>query len=151
MANPKQVETPAKKRGKSREELMRISAGTQWKKGQSGNPRGMLGEKAISEGLKRFYSDNPKEFARLLSAAHKKASAAKPHPKFWELVADRVEGKVAAQIAVSGNFFHSITDLDKKNASLAIESIRAFDSENVSAIAGELAEEIETQEKKTSE
>ncbi len=143
-----QVEQPKKKRGKSKEEMMRISVGTQWKKGQSGNPRGTLGEKAISEGLRKFYSDNPEEFARLLSAAHRKASAKKPHPKFWELVSDRVEGKVASQVELTGNILHTITELDKKNATLAIESIRAFESSSETPLIAEIVEE---EEKETSE
>jgi len=143
-----QTDTPKKPRGRSREELLKISAGTRWKKGQSGGGRGPLPEKAISEGLRAFYNQHPKEFKKLLNAAHRKASGSKPHPKFWELVADRVEGKVVSQVELTGNILHTITELDKKNASLAIESIRAFESASDCPLIGELCED---EEKKTSE
>lgn len=40
--------------------------------------------------------------------AHK--MALKGHPKFWELICDRLEGKVPLAIAHSGTIHHSIDD-----------------------------------------
>lgn len=148
MAQQKHITKP---RGNPRIAEYAKRAGTQWKKGQSGNPRGTLGEKAISEGLKRFYSDNPKEFERLLLSAHRKSVGKRAHPKFWEMVSDRIEGKVASQIELTGNFLHTITEIDKKNAIKSIEAIRAFESASDTPLIGELCEEEEQQEKKTSE
>ena len=138
-----QTEPQKKRRGKTGEELMRISKATQWKKGQSGNPKGSLGEKAISEGLRRFYSENPQEFLRLLSAAHRKATGKNPHPKFWELIADRVEGKVAQQVDVQASVTHVFTEKDRQEAIKTIERIESYRSSSTTPIAGELVEENE--------
>ena len=67
-----QAKPQKKQRGSSRERMLEISKGTQWKKGQSGGGRGPLPEKAISEGLRAFYNQHPKEFKKLLNAAHRK-------------------------------------------------------------------------------
>jgi len=145
MKPPEQAK-PQKKRGNPN--IAMYGAVTRWKKGESGNKRGTLGENAIREALKRFYSENPKEFSKYLLAAHRKASGSKPHPKFWELVSERIDGKVPSHVELTGNILHTITELDKKNASLAIESIRAFESASDCPLIGELCED---EEKKTSE
>ena len=145
MARQTQVTEPKKRRGASPERMREINKLTRWKKGQSGNPAGPLGEKAVSEGLRKFYGEHPKEFERLLNAAHRKASARKPHPKFWELVVERVEGKVSQQVDVRALVIHSATESERKTAFSTIESIRAFESSAENPIQGELVEENEKQ------
>jgi hypothetical protein len=138
----KQVKTAVKPRGSSPERMRIISKKSQWKKGQSGNPAGRFPDKAVSEGLKAFYYTNPAEFKRFLSAAHKKSSGKNPSAKFWELIADRIEGKVTQQVALTGTVTHVLTEQEKKTAASTIELIRTFESNSSEAIAGELVEEI---------
>lgn len=137
----RQANAVKKRRGRTREELMAISKGTQWKKGQSGGGHGPLPEKAISQGLREFYSKHPEEFKKYLSAAHKKSIGSKASAKFWELIAERVEGKVASQVDVRALVVHLASESEKKTAQTTIESIKAFESKSSEAIAGELAEE----------
>jgi hypothetical protein len=138
MAHPEQAKT-TKKRGNPN--IAMLGAVTRWKKGQSGNSRGSLGENAIREALRKFYGENAREFTKYLLAAHRKASGSKPNPKFWELIAERIDGKVPSQVELTGTITHTITELDKKNAMNAIESIRAFESASECPLIGELVGE----------
>jgi hypothetical protein len=137
----KQVQATPKRKGVSPERMREISKKTQWPKGKSGNPAGRFPDKAVSEGLKTFYYENPAEFKRFINAAHRRSTGKNPSAKFWELIADRIEGKVSQQVDVRALVVHLASESEKKTAQATIESIRAFESSSSEAIAGELAEE----------
>jgi hypothetical protein len=136
-----QIEAPKKKKGNPNIAWYAKVAGTQWKPGQSGNPRGRTPEKLITDALKGIYS-NPEELARFIRAAHSRAC--KGHVKFWELIADRLEGKVMQQIEHTGNIIHEITSLEQKMAKDSLHKIRALQSEAENPL---LAEVVDPEEK----
>jgi hypothetical protein len=142
----KQTTEQPKKRGNPLLAEYARRAGTQWKPGQSGNPKGrpsVLSEKAVSDGLRAFYNGKPEEFKKFLLSAHRRATGKRANAKFWELISEHLQGKIAQQIDVRGEITHSVTDLDRQRALEAIESIRAFESESESPLIGELCEEVE--------
>ena len=135
MAHAKQK---VSKKDNSPEHMREVGRKTLWKKGQSGNPLGPLAVKPITDRLKEMLA-NPKTLERFSRSAIRKAT--KGSAKHWELVTDRVEGKVPQQVDLHANVIHTITELDKKNASLAIESIRAFESASETPLLAEIVEE----------
>jgi hypothetical protein len=95
-------------------------------------------KKPISDRLREMLSD-PATLTRYSRTAIRKATAG--HPKYWEMVADRVEGKVPSQIDVQANIVHVITEGDRKNALATIESIRAFESSASNPLIAEIVEQ----------
>lgn len=79
-----------------------------WKPGQSGNPSGRPRAAVVTDALRGYYQANPREIARLILVAHR--WALKGNVKFWEMIVDRLEGKVPQAISVSGSIHHSIGD-----------------------------------------
>jgi hypothetical protein len=133
-----QLEQANKKRGSSPAHMREIGKRTRWQKGRSGNPLGRMPEDPVSHRLKEILS-NPKTLERYSRAAIRKATAG--HPKFWEMVADRVEGKVPSQMDLQATVIHTITEVDRKNALAAIESIRALESSASNPLIAEIVEQ----------
>src|ERR1700689_376748 len=130
-----QVERP-KKRGNPR--IAEYGALSHWKPGTSGNPKGRTPAKLITDALRGIYED-PKQLEKFVLAAHRRAI--KGHAKFWELIADRLEGKVLQQVELTGNIVHEITEVEKSMAQGSISKIKALQSEAENPI---LAEGVET-------
>jgi len=136
----KQIDRPKKKRGNPNIAMYAKLAGTQWKKGQSGNPKGKTPTKLITDALKGIYS-NPEELAKFVLAAHRRAI--KGNPKFWEMIADRLEGKVLQQIEHTGQIVHEITALEKTMASESLKKIKAMQSDAEQPLLAEYVEPTE--------
>lgn len=139
----KQIEKPKKKWGNPLIGQIAKAKGTSWKPGQSGNPRGRPKDKLITDALRGIYEDNPKELARFVRAAHSRAL--KGNPKFWEMIADRLEGRVLQQIQHTGDIIHEITVLERAKASGSLEKIRALQSDSEDSL---LTESVDTPEEK---
>jgi hypothetical protein len=136
----KQAQAAKKPKGNPRIGQMAKEHGWGFKKGISGNPSGRPSEKPISDRLKAILA-NPDTLEKFTRSAVKRAI--KGHPKLWELVTERVEGKVAQQVDLHASVTHTFTESERKTAASTIESIRAFESEAENAIKGELAEDNE--------
>jgi len=133
-----QIEAPKRKKGNPHIAEYAKAAGTQWKPGQSGNIKGRTPSKLITDALRGIY-DNPENLKKFVLAAHRRAL--KGNPKFWEMIADRLEGKVLQQIEHTGNIIHEITQLEKESARRTVEKIRALESDSKTPLLAEPAEE----------
>jgi hypothetical protein len=130
-----QIDGPKKKKGNPLIASYAKAAGTQWKPGQSGNIKGRTPAKLITDALKGIY-DNPENLKKFVLAAHKRAL--KGNPKFWEMIADRLEGKVLQQIEHTGNIIHEITNLEREMAKGSLQKIRALQSDNENPLLAEV-------------
>lgn len=135
----KQIEKPKKKWGNPLIGQIAKAKGTSWQPGQSGNPRGRPKEKLITDALRGIYEDNPKELARFVKAAHSRAL--KGNPKFWEMIADRLEGRVLQQIEHTGNIIHEITSLEREMAKESLQKIRALQSSSKHPLIAEVVDD----------
>jgi hypothetical protein len=97
-----------KRRGRA-EEL----APFRWKPGQSGNPGGRPKRKPLTDKLLEVLED-PKELEALVRVWLK--SAQKGSVMHLREILDRVEGRVALPVDVSGHVTHEMTDEEKARA-----------------------------------
>lgn len=120
-------QSEAQKRPRGNPRIREVSRATQWKPGTSGNPRGRTPEKLISDALRGIY-DNPANLKKFVLAAHRRAL--KGHPKFWEMIVDRLEGKVPQQVQIAGKITHEITEEEKRTADECLAKLKAYQDED---------------------
>jgi hypothetical protein len=110
-----------KRRGRA-EEL----APFRWKPGQSGNPGGRPKSKPITDKLLEVLED-PKQLEALVRVWLKNAQ--KGSVTHLREILDRVEGRVALPVDVSGHVTHEMTDEEKARAREVLARITAYDAQ----------------------
>jgi hypothetical protein len=124
-----------KRRGRA-EEL----APFRWKPGQSGNPGGRPKSKPITDKLLEVLED-PKELEALVRVWLK--SARKGSIMHLREILDRVEGRVALAVDVSGRVTHEMTDEEKARAREVLARMAAYDAQPLPPASDDAANEAD--------
>jgi hypothetical protein len=124
-----------KRRGRA-EEL----APFRWKPGQSGNPGGRPKSKPITDKLLEVLED-PKECEALVRVWLKNAQ--KGSVTHLREILDRVEGRVALPVDVSGHVTHEMTDEEKARAREVLARITAYDAQLLPPASDDTANEAD--------
>jgi hypothetical protein len=97
-----------------------------WKPGQSGNPGGRPKRKPLTDTLLEVLED-PKECEALVRVWLKRAQ--KGSVTHLREILDRVEGRVALPMDVSGHVTHELTDEEKARAREILARMAAYDAQ----------------------
>jgi hypothetical protein len=113
---------------------------TPWKPGQSGNPGGRPKRKPLTDKLLEVLED-PKQLEVLVRVWLKQAQ--KGSIMHLREILDRVEGRVALPVDVSGHVTHEMTDEEKSRAREVLARMTAYDAQPLPPASDDAANEAD--------